>query len=669
MLLFCKFYINSHSNYEEVTKLFQAFKGVTLRGNIYWALFLRILIVFLLFTVCRIGFYLFNMSYFPGMTFGEFMVILAGGIRFDMTAIFYTNMLFIFLMIVPFPIRFNPGYQTVVKWVFYFFNGVALAMNVADFIYFKFTLRRTTGDIFQQFENEKNMSGLFFRFLVDYWYATVFWIALIVAMVWLYKRISLQGPMLKNKIVFYSAGILAMPAIAFLMVGGIRGNFLHSTRPITLSDAGKYVNEPGEISLVLNTPFALFRTLGKTKIKHVDYFKSGEALNKEFNPVHHPADSGAMKKLNVVVIVLESFSKEFIGFYNKTKENGTYKGYTPFLDSLIQHSKTFEYSFANGRKSIEALPSVVASLPSMGVPYVLSPFSGNKISSLGNVLKSEGYETAFLHGAPNGSMGFEAFMNIAGIDEYYGMNEYGNDADYDGWWGIWDEKFLSFTADTQKNFREPFLSVFFSVSSHHPFSIPAEYEPVFKGGKEPILRCIQYTDHALKKYFEKISTQAWYPNTLFVITADHTSSNVLFEDSRTAKGLFSIPLIFFRPDNSLSGVDTTIVQQADIMPSVLGYLGYQKDYLAFGRDIFHNHQTPCAWNYKDDVFQFYEGDYLLQFDGKRSVSLYNFKTDLSLTTNLVKAKEMAGQKKIMEQRIKAIIQQYNNRMVANDLTL
>lgn len=653
----------------DVSKLAEAFKGLSLRGNVYWVLFLRFGIALLLFTVCRIGFYLFNMSYFPNMTPGNFLVILLGGIRFDLTALLYTNMLFIILMIIPFPVRFNAVYQTVVKWIFFVLNGIVLAMNVADFIYFKFTLRRTTGDIFQQFENETNMGGLFFRFIFDYWYATIFWGALIAAMVWLYNRTRLQGPMLKNKVYYYVTGTIAVPAIAFLIVGGIRGDFRHSTRPITLSDAGKYVKDPGEVSLVLNTPFALYRTLGKTKIKRVDYFSSSEALNKEFSPIHHSIDTGSMKKLNVVVIVLESFSKEFFGCFNVEKENGTYKGYTPFLDSLVQHSKTFQYSFANGRKSIEALPSIVASIPSMGTPYVLSPFSGNRINSLGNLLKSEGYQTAFFHGAPNGSMGFEGFMNIAGIDEYYGMTEYNNDADYDNWWGIWDEKFLDFTADTQEKFREPFLSVFFSVSSHHPFRIPAEYESVFKGGKEPILRCIQYTDHALKKYFEKISKQAWYPNTLFVITADHTSSNVLFDDSRTAKGLFSIPVIFFRPDNSLKGLDTSIVQQADIMPSVLGYLGYRKDYLAFGRDVFRGQQTPCAWNYKDDVFQFYRGDYLLQFDGTRSVALYNFKTDTSLSNNLIKNKELTEEKQSMEQHIKAVIQQYNNRVVENDLTI
>jgi phosphoglycerol transferase MdoB-like AlkP superfamily enzyme len=653
-----------------VKNLSQFIKEFPLRGNIYYVLFQRLLLVMFLFTVCRVGFYFFNMSYFPGMTAGKFFSIFLGGIKFDLTAVLYTNMLFILLMIVPLYIRFRYGYQTLVKWVFYVFNGIALAMNVGDFIYFKFTGRRTTGDIFQQFENEGNIGGLVFRFIFDYWYATLFFIALMALMVWLYNKIELRGPFIKNRILFYIGGIVGLPIIAFLFVGGARGNFLHSTRPITLSDAGKYVHDPGDVSIVLNTPFALYRTIGKTKIKKVKYFDSEEKLNQAFSPVRQGIDTGTFKKMNVVVIVLESFSKEFFGFYNKEKENGTYKGYTPFLDSLIQHSRTFEYSFANGRKSIDALPSVIASVPSMGLPYVLSPFSGNRINSLGNILGKEGYSSAFFHGAPNGSMGFEAFMNVAGIQSYYGMTEYGNDADYDGWWGIWDENFLQFTADTQAEFKEPFLSVFFSVSSHHPFSIPKKYENVFKGGREPILRCIQFTDNSLRKYFEKISYYPWYKNTLFVITADHTSSNVLFDESRTAKGLFSIPLIFYHPDGSLAGVDTTtVVQQADVMPTVLGYLGYKNDFIAFGRDVLHGTTPSCAWNYKDDVFQYYEGDLMLQFDGKKSIALYNFKTDVMLSKNLVKDPAYKAHAQHLEVKIKAVIQQYNNRMVENNLTI
>jgi len=642
------------------------FTGLQIKGNIYLALLFRLGSVMLLFSFCRIGFYFFNYDLFPGINKGDLFTILLGGIRFDLTAVIYTNLLFILLMIIPFEFRFKKWYQAICQWLFLISNGLALAANVSDFIYFRFTGRRTTADVFQQFENEKNMTGLFFRFLWDYWYAVLFWTALLAIMAWLYNRVRIEGPQLKNKIAFYISGLLILPVLIFLMIGGIRGDYRHSTRPITLVDAAKYVKNTRDISIVLNTPFSIYRTLNKTKIKTVNHFSSEKELASVFSPVVPASSAGEMKKLNVVVIILESFSKEFIGFYNRHRENGTYTGYTPFLDSLIGKAKTFQYSFANGRKSIDALPSIVASIPSMGVPYTLSPFSGNKINSLGTILKKEGYATSFFHGAPNGSMGFEAFMNIAGIDQYYGMNEYGNEKDFDGLWGIWDENFLGFTAEAQQNFTEPFLSVFFSASSHHPFIIPKEYQDKFKGGREPILRCIQYTDNALRQYFKKISIYPWFKNTLFVITADHCSSNILFDDSRTSKGRYSIPLIFYRPDNSLTGIDSTIVGQVDVMPSVLGYLGYPKSYIAFGNNVLgKTGKDFYAWNFADETYHFYQNDYLLRFDGQKSVGLYDFKRDTMLSQNLMK--QFPDTVAQMEQKIKAIIQQYNNRMVENRL--
>jgi len=639
---------------------------LNIRTNIWSVLIIRLALVLLLFTLCRIGFYFFNLAYFPDLTFSNFIIIMIGGLRFDVAALFYINALFILLMIVPLKVRFHETYQTVLRWIFFVTNGAALAINVSDIIYFRFTGRRTTMDIFQQFENEQNMGSLFFRFLLDYWYTVLFFVVLVALMVWLYRKTNPVGPILKSRVVFYSSGIFILPFIIILVVGGVRGGF-SDARPLTLSDAGKYVKDPKYESLVLNTPFAMLRTATLPKIKKVNYFESEEALSVQFSPVHVATDTINVQKLNVVIIVLESFSKEFVGFFNEPRENGTYKGYTPFLDSLLQHSKSFQYSFANGRKSIDALPSIIASVPPMvGVPYVLSPFSGNKINSLGTILKEEGYQTHFFHGAPNGSMGFEAFMNVAGMDHYYGMTEYGNDADYDGWWGIWDEKFMHYMANTQKGFKEPFLSIFFTLSSHHPFSIPKEYKDKFKGGRKPILKCIQYTDHSLRQYFKQISTYPWFANTLFVFTADHTSPNILFDDSRTPKGLFSIPIFFYRPDNSLKESNTTIIQQADIMPSVLEYLGYTKKYIAFGRSVFSD-EEGLAWNYGNSVYQLFKDDFLLQFDGDRTVALYNFKTDTTLKHNVMK--QYPDVVKNMEAKMKAIIQQYNNRMVENRLTV
>jgi phosphoglycerol transferase MdoB-like AlkP superfamily enzyme len=641
------------------------FKGLQLEGNVYWALFLRLLLAMFLFMLCRIGFYIYNLSYFPEMTIWSFLRILWGGFWFDLTAVLYINVIILILSIIPVDLRFRNGYQTTIKIVYYTLNGLALAVNVMDFIYYKFTLRRTTADVFSQFENESNLFSLFFRFLIDYWYAVLFWVLLMWIMVKLYSRIKVQGPLMQHRVAYYVAGLLAIPLTITLFIGAVRGGFRHSTRPITLSNAGEYVEHPNEVSLVLNTPFAIFRTLGKTKIQKIKYFQDEEEMSRIYSPVHVPSDSAAFRADNVVVIILESFSKEFFGVFNKDKTG--YTGHTPFLDSLIQHSKTFEYSFANGRKSIDGLPSVMASIPSLGVPYVLTPFANNRINSLGNLLRDKGYHTSFFHGAPNGSMGFNAFTNLAGFEHYYGKDEYGNDADFDGMWGIWDDKFFGFYADKLNEFPQPFMSAIFSVSSHHPFVVPEEFEGKFKGGEQPILQCIEYTDYALQKFFEKASKMPWYKNTLFVITADHVSSNLVFPESHTTWGLFSVPVIFFKPDNSLSEMDTSVAQQIDIMPSILGYLNFDKPYVGYGRNVFDAASTAFAFNYRDEIYNLYEGDYLLMFDGKRTVSLHNFKQDKLLATDL--KKENPDVVKKLELRIKAIIQQYNNRMVEDKLTV
>ena len=638
--------------------------SLRLGGNVYWALLLQLLLMMTLFSLCRVGFYFFNLSFFPGMTFANLLRLMWGGLRFDLTALLYVNALYILLMIVPFDFRFRYGYQEVAKYIFFLTNGIALAANVSDFIYYKFTLRRTTADVFSQFENEQNIGGLFLRFLLDYWYAVIFWLLLLVLMVKVYNSIRIWGPQTRNRAVYYIAGIIALPLITFLVIAGIRGGFRHSTRPITLSNAGEYVRDPREISIVLNTPFALMRTLGKTKVQRAAYFDEAK-LETIYSPLHFPEDSAAFEKQNVVVIILESFSAEFSALLNKTPGNSV--GYTPFLDSLMQHSQFFLNGYANGRKSIDGLPSVISSIPSLGVPYFLSPYSGNKINSLASLLRDEGFHTSFFHGAPNGSMGFNAFMNLAGVDHYFGMDEYNNSEDFDGLWGIWDEPFMQFYAERLNTFPQPFMSSFFSVSSHHPFRIPEKYEDVFKGGPLPIHHCIQYTDYALRRFFKTASRMPWYDNTLFVITADHTSSNILDARYRTGWGFYSIPIIFFKPDNSLSGKELRIAQQTDIMPTVLGHLHYQKPYLAFGRDMVRESTTPVAFNYKDNTYQLFEGDYLLTFDGTRTVGLYDIRHDPLMQTNL--AAEGIDVLRKMEEKIKAVIQQYNNRMIDDRLTV
>ncbi|MEP6683738.1 MAG: sulfatase-like hydrolase/transferase [Parafilimonas sp.] len=640
-------------------------KTIHWKKNIYVAMILSLLLAMLFYTLCRIGFYLFNTAYFPGMTVGIFLHLLAGGLVFDLSGVLYSNALFIILIIIPHPWRFNPSFKKILKWVFIIVNSVAIATNVIDFIYYRVTLARTTLSIFSQFQNEQNIGTLFFHFFITYWYLVLLFIVLIWCLKKLYEKIDYEGPQIKNLWLRYITGILLMPVFIGFFVAGVRGGFAHSTRPITLSNAPEYSVKPQYAAIVLNTPFALIRTATTEVIKTVNYYPSDEALNKVFTPLHTPDDTASSTPDNVVIFILESFSKEFVSAYNKDLGKD-YKGYTPFLDSLIANSRTFQYSFANGHKSIEAMPSVLCSLPSLQVPYILSQYSGDKVNSIASLLKNEGYYSAFFHGAADGSMGFLAFSKTTGFDDYFGKTEYNNDKDYDGIWGIWDEPFLQFFANKMNTFRQPFFTTVFTVSSHDPFKLPKQYDSVFKGGPLPVQRTIQYSDYAIRRFFQTASKMPWFKNTLFVFTADHVAFQSQYSKYHSVPGTSSIPIFFYKPEANWSYFKPEIINQMDIMPTVLGYLHYNKPYIAFGRDVFKEDKTPYAVNYFNNTYNYFYNDYLLQYNNNKPVALYNYKQDFTQQHNLLNA--LPDTTKNLTNQLQAFIQQYNNRIVENNLT-
>ena len=630
--------------------------------NIYSALVLYLLLVMLLYSLCRVLFYFFNTSYFPGMAGRNFAYIMLGGLRFDLVAVLYTNLLFILLLIIPNPWRYNTRYKAVARWIFIVANAIFIATNVIDFIYYKFTLRRTTLSIFSQFKNEQNLGALFAHFLFTYWYAILLFIALVFCLQKMYKWIDYKRIQTNNR-KHYLISILLVPVIVTLFVGGVRGDFKHSTRPITLSNAAQYGNDPRDVNIVLNTPFAILKTAGNDDVKKVSFFSS-EELEKIYTPSHLPTDTAQFKYDNVVVIIMESFSKEFISIYNKNKPG--YQGYAPFLDSLIGKSRAYQYSFANGRKSIEAMPSVLCSIPSIELPYILSQYSGDKVNSLASLLKEKGYYTSFFHGAPNGSMGFLAFSKTTGFDAYFGKDEYNNDKDFDGMWAIWDEPFLQFFANKINTFKQPFFTTLFTASSHDPYIIPEQYKDVFKGGPLSVDKGIQYTDYSLKRFFETAKTMPWFKNTLFVFTADHASPLTHYPEYSSVPGYFSIPVFFYKPDENWSSMKDEAVDQIDILPTVLGYLHYDKPYVAFGRNVFKEDTTPYAFNYLNNTYNLFYGDYLLMYQNDQPVALYNFKNDFTQQHNLLT--QLPDTTLALTTKIKAFIQQYNNRIVDNNLT-
>ena len=650
--------------------------------SIIGALVWDLLVSFMAYTLCRIVFLTLNWSLYAGtLTLGHTMELFGAGLLFDTPAILYTNAIILLMFLLPLHWKERPGFYRVARWIYTIVNSIAVYMNLMDCVYFPFTGKRTTASVFAEFSNEGTgeMLKIFGGQFLSHWYLVLL-AGLITWAFWklfrpIPKRVTRPTHLGRYYVIQVLALLLAIP----LCIGAIRGGFTKATRPITISNANQYVNRPAETGIVLNTPFSIFRTLKKTPFVVPDYMSDEEALAL-YTPLHQPADSTAFTPRNVVVLILESYSKQHIGFYNRTLRDGTYQGFTPFLDSLITAgAMTYRYSYANGRKSIEGMPSVLSSLPNFVEPLFLTPASLNAMSGLARELgENKGYTTAFFHGAQNGSMGFQAFARATGFQRYYGRNEYNADpnfhgnADFDGTWAIWDEEFFQFYAEQMNKMQEPFMTALFSASSHDPFVVPEKYKSRFPQGERPLQQCIAYTDYALKRFFETASQQPWFKNTLFVITADHVSQQI-DPFYCTTLGHYAVPIILYAPgDPSLHGYDEEqVVEQIDIMPTVLSYLHYDKPYIAFGRDMLHSPADEgfaLHWLPESSSYEYVWGDYTLHFDGQRTVAAYAFRTDSAFSHNVLATMPPATLER-MERHMKAIIRQYMQRMTDDKLVI
>lgn len=610
--------------------------------------FKRFFIVLFGYQICRLLFYFFNRNAFENITAKGFL----GGIHFDLSAIAYINLVFALFHFIPGNFKYKPNYQKFLKISFFIINFVFILTNFVDFEYYKFTGRRSTFGMITASGMENEIGGLIFSFLIEFWYLPI--LALVLGILFWkiipnLKPASEQSTNLSQIAKQSGIFILLMGFVFLLGRGGIQ------KKPLKIVDAVNY-GSINQSALVLNTPFCIIKTIGKKEtLESPKYFSEAE-LNQIFNPITEITSTENPNKKNVVIIILESFGRENIQ-----------RGQTPFLDGLIEKSLFFENGFANGKLSIDAVPSTLSSIPSlMNHSLITSSYSINEVYGLPKILKDNGYQTAFFHGAFNGSQNFDQYCKVAGFDNYFGKNEYVGPEAFDGRWGIFDEEFMQYFSGKMNEFKQPFFSTIFTISSHNPYIIPEKYKGKFPKGTTKIHESIAYSDYALKRFFETASLQEWYKNTLFVITADHTSSEPTEKKYKTNVGKFRVPILFFDPSNpSIIGKNQKNLQQIDIMPSIIDYLNIDSKMVTYGKS--YQSEKDFVVYYLDNIYHYISGDYYLAFDGKKSLGLYNFKKDELLKSNLIKTEKTKATE--METFIKAYIQSFNERMIGNKLTL
>ncbi|WP_310557298.1 sulfatase-like hydrolase/transferase [Flavobacterium sp.] len=634
----------------------------TIRFSEYKVLFFRLLLVYVFYFIARLGFWLYNYDALQVDSFFEFLRLAYHGLVFDTTSILYINSLFILLSVLPLVINTRIGFQKILIYLYFATNLLAYATNFADFIYYRHTYTRTTTAVLDVLANESNKSDLMSQFLIDFWHVFVLFFLVSFLWIYLYKRVKVvyNKPAITGKYFLFST--LLFLAITTLAIGGIRGDFKKSTRPLNLIDANRYIKNIVHADIVLNTPFAIIRTLKTVSFKRQN-FVSQQSIDSTFVPIKK-YNNNKPNKQNIVIFILESYGREYVGSFNKGLEIPNYKGYTPFIDSLAQHSMIYTNAYCNGSKSIHGMSSILAGIPSFKDAFTSSPFANQKIESLVSTLKSDGYDTSFFHGAPNGSMGFLGFGNILGFNHYYGKTEFNNDKEHDGFWGIWDEPFFQYMKSTLDAKKQPFMATLFSLSSHNPYIVPEKYKGKFPKGNLEIHQCVAYTDYSLKQFFKQAKKEKWYDNTIFVMVADH-GNYVYYEEFMKPINRFAVPILIFKPNSNLKGVDTNFAQQIDIYPTILDMIGYQKPFRSWGRSLLGDKQVkPFAINHSGSVYQFMQGNYICTFDGKQAVGFFD-KNDKGLTKNLIQNRNQ--EMNAVEIACKAFLQNYMNSIIDKKL--
>lgn len=620
----------------------------------------RLCLILCIYFFLRLLFLLFNISYYSEVDFITLSKSFFYGLRYDITAIVINNVVYIVLHLLPFPFFYKKFYQRFLKILFFIVNIPLILLSCIDIGLFQFTGKRSGFEIFKIMSFGNDFINTLPKMILDFWYLLLLFFVITFLMYRYYPALKTVKPNTQHSRKYFIDSIAGKIVLFFLFTAmtfiGFRGGIQY--KPLNILSASRYGTGKTTV-LILNTPFVIFKTYGKQTLEDIHWMNDDES-EKINSFIKLPSKRENFKSKNVVIIILESFGKEYIGSLN------SYQGFTPFLDSLIGKSLVFQNAFANGKRSIEGIPAIVAGIPAlMTDPFITSAYSSNSITTLPSLLKLKGYNSVFFHGGTNGTMGFDNFSKLSGFDHYFGRTEYNNDADFDGSWGIYDEPFLQRTAEEINTMKQPFLAAVFTLSSHHPYKIPERYVNQFPAGTLSIHQSIRYTDYSLKRFFETASKMPWYLNTLFVITADHTalSENSFYQNS---VGQLAIPILYFCPsDSTLFGKSRLTTQQIDILPSVLDYLGYDQKYFAFGKSVFTDSSESLAVSYSNESYQLIQDSNVFILRNNEKNSFFNFATDSLLKNELLGTDTV--KERMMEKKLKSFIQNFNHALIHNEM--
>lgn len=599
------------------------------------------------------------------------------GLRFDLAAIALSNIPVVLMALAPAGLRGQTGYRRALKGTFLSVNTFLAAVMVADLEYSSFTGSRITLELLH-LDAE---AGPRLAVLAAGHLPLVLLVAAIAIVLYrLYpdtadirRRSGAQEktgeaartPPLTTPVPLLRAAFGRLVLIALVVVaarGGLQDKVLEPIHAFHSAD-----QELG--LLTLNSAFTLIKSPLQPELPRLEFFPTDDDVTDLLRspPGYRSVGPGPegtsipRPRQNVVILIVESFGTEFWGAANDGR------GLTPFLDSLAAEGTFLRNNFANGRRSIEALPAVLLGVPGlMSNPLAKSSFQGNEWVGLGHRMEAAGYHTSFFHGARRGTMYFDVIARMAGMRDYHPLERYPADLrgeDFDGHWGLFDEPFLHYAVEEMGRHPRPFFSTIFTISTHHPFVLPEGYEDPLPSGDPPIHSSVRYVDASLRAFFAAASREEWFPHTLFIITGDHTQSDP-GPDYDTLLGRYMVPLLLYHPGERLPPIDPDrISHHADLLHTVLDYVGaYEGAPMPlFGRSVFSSAPGEAVLQ-GNGVHWLVRGDGVIQRDPAGKESFFRFERHLTRPEPVDLPPEVEAE---LSQRLQAHMQHFNNRLLAN----
>ena len=564
-----------------------------------------------------------NKEYYSALSLWQCIQSFFYGTLFDI--VIFVILFSLPLCIKHFPTSFLP--QKLVSFLINILCGfsffVIWGISISDAIYFGEANRHLASEFFTLGNDISLIYQIITQVFLTEFILNIFFCGFCIAIIWWfnnkYRPEHYSSPLWKRSLLY----------LCFFVVLFIAGRgFDINTRPLSIVDAYKNKNiKQGNLSInavfpILNFGYEYLDSQYKVPSTLKFYteaelqFISKKYFNKEYDTFFRKSYSPYFtQKTNVVLLIIESFDKHFVQYFNKTSANTT-----PFLNTFLDNCLVYDNFYAHGRRSVEGIQSIMLGVPPLPqIPLLRNGLELFSFDTIGTIAAHQGYKTLFVQGSPRRSFNIDGISNFLGFQEYYGQEDIPTIENYlsERPYGGWDYDGLQFVKKKINSYSENFLAVFFSGSTHTPF-VPIKEELLLSQPHDTntvngYKNSLRYLDWSLQKFFTEIQDLHWYENTLFIITADHTSR---FSPQKNVLQEFQIPFALCHQKHIKKGTNTQLASQIDIFPTLTHALGYNKSFIAIGDSLLSH---PI----QEKIVPIAKGELLLVIDKHNHTYLLN----------------------------------------------